>query len=198
MLLLTLSLLGCSLALRQCFKACTPLAQRPIILMLLQLLATAQWSSWLLALTFVLLAHMLLALPLAVAASAPSWQLDTSTWSDGVHWCAVVAFVVRRGASVRACALTSVGEALAVAVVRARALAGVGKALAMPRGEEGYRTVSGSCIGKPIFELLAALGTYLVVHDGHAEATRRGASGCWRGDAAATSGGGACACVWAV
>ena len=85
MLLLTLSLLGCSLALRQCFKARTPLAQRPIILMLLQLLATAQWSSWLLALTFVLLAHMLLALPLAVAASAPSWQLDTSTWSDGMH-----------------------------------------------------------------------------------------------------------------
>ena len=35
-----------------------------------------------------------------------------------------------------------------------------------PCREEGYRTVSGSCIGKPIFELLAALGTYLVAHDG--------------------------------
>ena len=66
-----------------------------------------------------------------------------------------------------------------------------------PRHEEGYRTVSVS-YSLPDSQLLAALGTYLVVHDGHAEATRRGASGCWRGDAAATSGGGACACVWAV
>ena len=56
-----------------------------MILMLLQLLATAQRSSWLLAPAFALPAHALLALPLAVVASAPSWQLDTSTWSDGMH-----------------------------------------------------------------------------------------------------------------
>ena len=62
---------------------------------MLLLLAMALRSSWLLAPTFVLLAptfvllvHALLAPPLAVAASAPSWQLET--FIDMERWRAFV------------------------------------------------------------------------------------------------------------
>ena len=55
---------------------------------MLLLLAMALRSSWLLAPTFVLLANALLAPPLAVAASAPSWQLET--FIDMERWRAFV------------------------------------------------------------------------------------------------------------
>ena len=151
--------------------------------MLLQRLATTQWSSWLLAPTLALLAHALLALPPAVVASAPSWQLSAGLFIDVERWHALVVMLSLPWQSVVG---LSSEPSLSRAWVRL-----------WPRHKEGYRTVSVS-YSLPDSQLLAALRTYLVVHDGHAEATRRGASGCWRGDAAATSGGGACACVWAV
>ena len=55
--------------------------------MLRLLLASAQ-QSWLLALTFALLVHALLALPPLVVASAPSWQLET--FIDVERWYAFV------------------------------------------------------------------------------------------------------------
>ena len=58
---------------------------------MLLLLAMALRSSWLLAPTFVLLAHALLAPPLAVAASAPSWQLETFSLRLHLPYSAVVA-----------------------------------------------------------------------------------------------------------
>ena len=64
-----------------------------------------------------------------------------------------------------------------------------------PRPEEGYRTVSVSYEPTLSYWRLWVPTSWRTTD---AEATRRWAPGCWRGAAAAASGGGACARAWAV